>query len=65
MLEKFFKQRRYIECFQSNPLAAGLDSFAASLADNSYAVLIVRSKVLWIVQLGWYLQEKKVTVALT
>ncbi len=63
MLENLFKQRDSIERLQSNPLALHLDSFAASLADDSYAVSTVRSKLLWIVQLGWWLQEKKVTVA--
>ena len=63
MLEKLFKQCAFIECLQRNPLAAHLDSFAASLAEDFYAVSTVRSKVLWIVQLGWWLQEKQITVA--
>ena len=63
MLKNLFKQRDSIERLQNNPLALHLDSFAASLADDSYAVSTVRSKLLWIVQLGWWLQEKKVSVA--
>lgn len=63
MLEKLFKQCTFIECLQRNPLAAHLDSFAASLAEDFYAVSTVRSKVLWIVQLGWWLQEKQIIVA--
>lgn len=63
MLEKFFKQRGSIEHLQRNPLAAHLDSFAASLAEDSYAVSTVRSKLLWIAQLGWWLQENKLIVA--
>ena len=62
MLEKCFKQRDAIESLQSNPLVTHLDAFATSLADDSYAESTVRSKLLWIVQLGWWLQEKKVTV---
>lgn len=63
MLEKFFKQRGSIERLQSNPLATHLDSFAASLAADAYVVSTVRSKLLWVAQLGWWLQEKKATVA--
>ena len=63
MLEKFFKQRGSIEDLQRNPLAAHLDSFAASLVEDSYAVSTVRSKLLWIAQLGWWLQENKLIVA--
>ena len=63
MLEKFFKQCGAIECLQSNPLAPHLDSFAALLVDDSYALSTVQSKLLWIVELGWWLQEKKLTVA--
>ncbi len=63
MLEKLFKQHSFIESLQSNPLAVHLDSFAVSLADDSYAVSTVRSKLLWIIQFGWWLQEGKVTVA--
>ena len=35
MLEKIFKQRGSIEDLQRNPLAAHLDSFAASLVGDS------------------------------
>ena len=62
MLEKFFKQCGAVECLRSNPLATYLDAFATSLADDFYAASTVRSKLLWIVQFGWWLQEKKVTV---
>ncbi len=62
MLEKFFKQRGSIERLQSNPLAPHLDSFAASLAADAYRVSTVRSKLLWVAQLGWWLQENKLTV---
>jgi site-specific recombinase XerD len=63
MLKKLFKQQGSIERLQSNPLASHLDSFAKSLADDAYAVSTMRSKLLWIVQLGWWLKEEKVAVA--
>lgn len=63
MSRDLFKQLSSIELLQSNPLAAHLDSFAASLAEESYAVATVRSKLLWVTQLGWWLQERKLTVA--
>jgi site-specific recombinase XerD len=63
MLKKLFKQRRSVEGLQSNPLAAHFDSFAASLSEDSYPVSTVRSKLLWVAQLGWWLQKSKLTVA--
>jgi site-specific recombinase XerD len=63
MLEKFFKQHGSIERLRNNPLALHLDSFAASLAADAYVVSTVRSKLLWVAQLGWWLQEHKLTVA--
>ncbi len=63
MLEKSFKQRGSIDRLRNNPLAPHLDSFAASLAADAYVVSTVRSKLLWVAQLGWWLQEKKATVA--
>lgn len=64
MLEKLFKQQGSIERLQNNPLASHLESFAKSLADDAYAVSTVRSKLLWIAQLGWWLQDEKVSVVL-
>ena len=63
MLEKLFRQQDSIERLQSNPLASHLESFAQLLADDAYAESTIRSKLLWIAQLGWWLQEEKVTVA--
>ena len=63
MLEKLFKQPGSIERLQSNPLASHLESFAKSLAEDAYAVSTVRSKLVWIVQLGWWLQDEKIPVA--
>ena len=63
MLEKLFRQQDSIERLQSNPLASHLESFAQLLADDAYAKSTIRSKLLWIAQLGWWLQEEKVTLA--
>ncbi len=63
MLEKLFEQWSSIERLQSNPFAPHLDSFAASLAADGYAVSTVREKLRCVAQLGWWLEEKKLTVA--
>ncbi len=62
MLENF-KQGGSVERLQRNPLAPHLDSFAASLAADAYAVSTVREKLRWVGQLGRWLEEKKLTVA--
>ena len=63
MLEKFFEHYGSIERLQNNSLAPYLDSFASSLDADAYAVSTVRSKLLWVAQLGWWLQENELTVA--
>jgi site-specific recombinase XerD len=62
MLEKLFELGGSIERLQGNPLAPYVDSFAASLAADAYAESTVRSKLLWVDQLGGWLQENKLTV---
>ncbi len=63
MLEKLFEHRDSIERLHGNPFAPHLDSFAALLAADAYAVATVREKLRWVGQLGWWLEEKKLTVA--
>ena len=63
MLKEFFKQSDFLECLQSNPLREHLDSFATSLVEDAYAASTVRSKLLWVVELGWWLQEEQLTAA--
>ncbi len=64
MLETLFKKQDSIELLQNNPLVSHLESFAKSLAEDAYAVSTVHSKLLWIVQLGWWLQDEKIAIAL-
>ena len=63
MLKKFFTQADFLERLRSNPLHAYLDTFATSLVEDAYAASTVRSKLLWIVELGWWLQEEQLTAA--
>jgi site-specific recombinase XerD len=63
MLNEFFKQGDVLEHLQSNPLWAYLDSFATSLVGDSYAASTVRSKLRWVIDLGWWLQEEQLTAA--
>jgi len=63
MLKEFSKQGDFLERLQSNPLREHLDSFATALVEDSYAVSTVRSKLLWIIELGWWLQEERLTAA--
>jgi len=63
MLKKFFKQGDFLERLQSNPLHAYLDWFATSLVEDACAASTVRSKLLWFVELGWWLQEERLTAA--
>jgi site-specific recombinase XerD len=63
MLNEFFKQGDFLDCLQSNPLREYLDSFAAALVEDAYAASTVRSKLLWVVELGWWLQEEQLTAA--
>jgi site-specific recombinase XerD len=62
MLKEFFKRDDFLECLQGNPLHAYLDPFATSLVEDAYAASTVRSKLLWVVELGWWLQEEQLTV---
>jgi site-specific recombinase XerD len=62
MLKAFFnKQDDILERFQSNPLHAYLDAFATALIEDAYAASTVRSKLLWVAELGWWLQEEPLT----
>lgn len=63
MLKEFFKQDDFLERLHSNPLHTYLDAFATALVEDSYAVSTVRSKLLWVVELGWWLQEEQLTAA--
>jgi len=62
MLKEFFKQGDFLERLHSNPLREHLDSFATALVEDAYAVSTVRSKLRWVVELGWWLQEEQLTV---
>ena len=62
MLREFFKQSDFLERLHSNPLREHLDSFATALVEDAYAASTVRSKLRWVVELGWWLQEEQVTV---
>jgi len=59
MLKEFFKQGDFLERLHSNPLWQHLDSFATSLVEDAYAASTVRSKLLWVVELGWWLHEEQ------
>ncbi|MGB5569927.1 MAG: site-specific integrase [Sedimenticolaceae bacterium] len=63
MLKKFFKQGDFLERLQSNPLHAYLDTFATALVEDAYASSTVRSKLRWVVEFGWWLQEEQLTAA--
>lgn len=63
MLKEFFKQGDFLERLHGNPLREHLDSFATSLVEDAYAASTVRSKLLWVVELGWWLQEEQLTAA--
>lgn len=63
MLKEFFKQGDFLERLHSNPLREHLDSFASSLVEDAYAASTVRSKLLWVVELGWWLKEEQLTAA--
>jgi hypothetical protein len=61
MLNELFKQGDFLECLQSNPLREHLDSFASALVEDAYAASTVRSKLRWVIDLGWWLQEEQLT----
>jgi len=63
MLKEFFKQGDFLDRLQRNPLREHLDSFATSLVEDAYAASTVRSKLLWVVELGCWLQEEQLTAA--
>jgi hypothetical protein len=61
MLQEFFKQGDFLKRLQGNPLREHLDSFASALVEDAYAASTVRSKLLWVVELGWWLQDEQLT----
>ncbi len=64
MLKAFFnEQDDVLERLQSNPLHAYLDAFASALVEDAYAASTVRSKLLWVAELGWWLQEEPLPAA--
>jgi site-specific recombinase XerD len=63
MSRKLCKRGGSVEFLESHPLAAYLDSFAASLIDDCYTVSTVQAKLQWVAQLGRWLRQKKLAVA--
>lgn len=64
MLNEFFKEQGDLrERLQNNPLHAYLESFATALVEDAYAASTVRSKLLWVAELGWWLQDEQLTAA--
>lgn len=61
MLNELFKRGDFLECLHSNPLREHLDSFATALVEDAYAASTVRSKLRWVIDLGWWLQEEQLT----